>query len=176
MAVRTLALVRRRHPDATLDMIGPDKYDRSLDAARAAAAQLGVADAVRFHGAVPKQEVPGWIDRGDIFLNTTTIDNTPVSVVEAMACGACVVSTRIGGVPHLVRDGDEGLLTGPGDPEDMAAAIGTLLTTPALAARLSRAARARTEQFDWPRVLPQWHELLASVAGVRREGNLYAHP
>jgi glycosyltransferase involved in cell wall biosynthesis len=180
MAVRALALVRRIHPDATLDMIGPDKRDRSLDRARAAAADLGVAGAVRFHGAAPKSEIPGWIDRGDIFLNTTTIDNTPVSVVEAMACGACIVSTRIGGVPHLVRDGADGLLIEPRDPEAMAAAIDRLLSTPALAARLSRSARSKTEQFDWSLILPQWHELLASVAGFpgvpHRERNLYARP
>jgi glycosyltransferase involved in cell wall biosynthesis len=180
LAVRALALVRSRHPDATLDMIGPDKHDRSLDAARAAAGELGVGAAVRFHGAAPKAEIPSWIDRGDIFLNTTTIDNTPVSVVEAMACGACVVSTRIGGVPHLVRDGAEGLLTEPRDPEAMAAAVDRLVSTPALAARLSRSARSKTEQFDWSVVLPQWHELLEAVASPGREDrhqrNLSAHP
>jgi glycosyltransferase involved in cell wall biosynthesis len=179
LAVRALALVHRRHPDATLDMIGPDKHDRSLDDARAAAGELGVAGAVRFHGAAPKSEIAGWIDRGDIFLNTTTIDNAPVSVVEAMACGACVVSTRIGGVPHLVRDGAEGLLVEPRDPEAMAAAVDRLLTAPTLAARLSRSARSKTEQFDWPVVLPQWQELLSSVAGIPGEGkarNVYAHP
>jgi glycosyltransferase involved in cell wall biosynthesis len=163
LAVCVLALVRRSHPDATLDMIGPDKRDRSLNGARAAAAELGVTSAVRFHGAAPKSDIPGWIDRGDIFLNTTTIDNMPVSVVEAMACGACVVSTRIGGVPHLVRDGAEGLLTEPRDAEGMAAAVERLLASPALAARLSRSARSKTEQFDWSLVLPQWQELLSSV-------------
>jgi glycosyltransferase involved in cell wall biosynthesis len=179
LAVRTLALVRLHHPDATLDMIGPDKRDHSLDCARAAAATLGVAKAVRFHGPARKSDIPGWIDRGDIFLNTTTIDNTPVSVVEAMACGACIVSTRIGGVPHLVRDGAEGLLTEPHDAEGMAAAVDRLLSSPSLAARLSRSARSKTEQFDWSLVLPQWHDLLSSVAtsGAERQvRNLYAHP
>jgi L-malate glycosyltransferase len=168
MAVRALALLRRRYPDATLDMIGPDKRDRSLDGARSTAAELGVAGAVRFQGAAPKSEIPGWIDRGDIFLNTTTIDNTPVSVVEAMACGACVVSTRIGGVPHLVRDGADGLLIEPRNSEAMAAAVDRLLSTPALAASLSRAARSKTEKFDWSLVLPQWQDLLSSVAGGAR--------
>jgi glycosyltransferase involved in cell wall biosynthesis len=96
------------------------------------------------------------------------VDNTPVSVVEAMACGVCVVSTRIGGVPHLVRDGADGLLVESHDAEAMAAAIERLLMAPSLAAQLSRSARAKIEPFDWRLVLPQWHTLLASVAGYTR--------
>jgi glycosyltransferase involved in cell wall biosynthesis len=180
LAVRALALVRRRYPDATLEMVGPDKRDRSLDATRAAAAELGVAGAVQFHGGAPKSEIPTWIDRGDIFLNTTTIDNMPVSLVEAMACGACIVSTRAGGVPHLVRNGAEALLIEPRDPEAMAAAIDRVLSLPALAASLSRSARFKAEQFDWPLILPQWHELLTAVAESRVEEwddrRLYARP
>ncbi len=47
---------------------------------------------------------------GDIFLNTTNVDNAPVTVVEAMACGLCIVSTDAGGVPDLVEDEHEALL------------------------------------------------------------------
>jgi glycosyltransferase involved in cell wall biosynthesis len=164
LAVRTLALVRERVPGATLDMIGPDKLDGSFDRARAVAAELRVSDAVRCHGRVPKSEIPAWIDRGDIFLNTTTIDNTPVTVVEAMACGACIVSTNVGGIPRLVEDGADALLVPPRDPVAMAAAVDRLLTTPELAARLSYAARSKAESFDWSAVLPQWNALLGSLA------------
>ena len=165
LAIRTLAEVRARHPEATLEMVGPDKGDGSLERARAAAAELGVTAAVEFAGAVPKARIAERIGRGDIFLNTTTIDNTPVSVMEAMACGACVVSTRVGGIPHLVRDGAEGLLVEPRNARAMAEAVERLLAEPGLAARVSRAARGKAEGFDWAAVLPQWEELLRSVAG-----------
>lgn len=168
LAIRTLALLRERW-DARLDMIGPDKRDGSLERARAAAVQLGVAGAVEFPGAVPKTAVPERIDRGDIFLNTTTIDNTPVSVLEAMACGACIVSTRVGGIPHLLRDGQEALLVEPRDPPAMAQAVGRILGDAALSARLSRAARAKAESFDWSAILPQWSQLLGSL--VRQPQN-----
>jgi glycosyltransferase involved in cell wall biosynthesis len=156
LAVRVLARVRRRYPGATLEMVGPDKHDGSFERTRA------IASAVEFTGAVPKALVPERIDRADIFLNTTTIDNTPVSVMEAMACGACVVSTRVGGVPHLVRDGEEGLLVPPRDAWAMADAVERLLEAPELAARLSLAARRKAEGFDWGAVLPQWRRLLAA--------------
>jgi glycosyltransferase involved in cell wall biosynthesis len=164
LAIRALALLRKSVPAATLQMIGPDKHDGSLEQARATASELGVGDAVRFHGRVPKTEIPSWMDCGDIFLNTTTIDNSPVTVIEAMACGSCIVSTNVGGIPHLIADGAEGLMVPPADPAQMAAAIERILTNRALASRFSVAARAKAETFDWSAVLPKWHALLHSVA------------
>ena len=163
LAVRTLALLRQRGRPAALTMIGPDKGDRSLDRAGAAACTLGIAGHVRFVGAVPKAQVGRWIDQGDIFLNTTTVDNMPVSILEAMACGACIVSTSAGGIPHLLQEGHNALLVEPGDASGMAAAVERLLDDHHLAAFLSRNAREDSAAFDWSRVIPQWHALLRSV-------------
>lgn len=163
LAVCVLAEVRKKYPEATLEMVGPDKHDGSFEQTRATAEDLGVAGAVTFTGSVQKRAIPERINEGDIFLNTTTIDNTPVSVIEAMACGACVVSTRVGGLPHLVRDGEDGLLVEPRNAQAMTAAVVRLLTEPGLAPRISLAARVKTQAFDWSVVLPQWEELLRSL-------------
>jgi glycosyltransferase involved in cell wall biosynthesis len=168
LAVRAFASVRAQFREATLDMVGPDKGDGSLGRAQALAAELRVP--VTFYGRVPKTDIPTWIDRGDIFLNTTTIDNTPVTVVEAMACGACVVSTDVGGIPHLVDDWSDGLLVNSGAPHEMAGAIARILSDQTLAARLSRSARAKAEGMDWSVVLPQWNALLDAAAGERLAG------
>lgn len=164
MAVRVLAAVRRHYPDATLAMYGVDK-DGSLAACQRLAAQLGVDGAVQLPGVVPKEQVGQRLAEADIFLNTTNVDNTPVSVLEALACGLCVVSTDAGGVPFLVEDGVDALLVRPGDVEAMTAAVLRLLADPDLCLRLSRAARARADQFGWESVLPQWLELLATLDG-----------
>jgi glycosyltransferase involved in cell wall biosynthesis len=119
---------------------------------------------VAFQAGVPKQDVPRWLDRADLFLNTTNIDNTPVSVEEAMACGLCVISTNVGGVPYLVLDEKEALLVLPRDPDAMAGAVRRVLTEPGLAVRLSQAARQRAESMDWGRAVEEWERLLSSVA------------
>jgi glycosyltransferase involved in cell wall biosynthesis len=160
LAVRVLALVARDHPAATLTMLGRDKKDGSLEDAQKTAKELGVLSKVKFAGAVPNEEIPRHLDQHDVFLNTTRVDNTPVSVLEAMACGLLVVSTNVGGVPHLLTDATDALLVPPGDAEAMAAAVGRVLTEPELAARLSAAARARVLEMDWARVLPRWEALL----------------
>jgi glycosyltransferase involved in cell wall biosynthesis len=166
MAIEVLAQVRRRHREATLVMYGPDK-DGSLASCRQRAAGLGVADAVRFAGVVPKEQVGRALAEADIFLNTANIDNTPVSVIEAMACGLCVVSTDAGGVPCLVGDGREGLLVRPGDADGMAEAVLRLLEDPPLCRRLSAAAREKAEEFGWESILPRWMDLLGSLRPAR---------
>jgi glycosyltransferase involved in cell wall biosynthesis len=81
-----------------------------------------------------------------------------------MATGLCVVSTDVGGLPDLLRDGEDALLVPPNDPEAMAAAVRRLLTEPGLAATLSHAGRAKVEAMAWPTVLPQWESLLHNAA------------
>lgn len=92
------------------------------------------------------------------------MDNAPVTVTEAMACGLCVVSTAVGGIPYLLTHEEDALLVPPNDPEAMAAAVRRILAEPGLARRLSENARKKTEKFDWSVILPQWEALLTSVA------------
>lgn len=167
LAPRALARLAQQFPDVHLSMVGQDKGDGSLQATRQVAADLGVADRLALPGGVPRQEVPRWMDRGDVFLNTTNVDNTPVSVLEAMACGLGVVSTNVGGLPYLLEHEHDALLVQPDDPAAMAAAVRRVLTEPGLAARLSGNARAKAERFDWSAILPQWESLLTAVAEGR---------
>ena len=109
---------------------------------------------------MPKEDVAGWLNEGDIFLNTTNVDNAPVSVLEALACGLCVVSTSAGGMAHLAEDGREVLLVPPGDPEAMADAVRRVITDPDLAERLSKGGRERAARCDWSILLPRWESLL----------------
>ncbi len=166
MAVHVLGQLVGKYPQTQLTMVGADK-DGSLARCRALAAQLKLEGHVKFVPAVPRQEVPQLLSSADIFLNTTTVDNTPVSVIEAMACGLCVVSTDAGGMPHLVRDGQEALLVPVGDAAAMVEAIARLLRDPEVAARLSTNARAKAASFDWSAVLPQWEALFERLAGHR---------
>lgn len=164
LAVKALGLLAAEFPDARLTMVGPDRRDGSLQETEREAARLGMTERVTLQGGVAKSEVPRRLEQGDIFLNTTNIDNTPVSVLEAMACGMCVVSTNVGGIPYLLEDDTNALLVPAGDPRAMADAIRRILTEPGLSARLSRNARRTVEGFDWSAILPRWEGLLAEVA------------
>ncbi|MCZ7663029.1 MAG: glycosyltransferase family 4 protein [Thermoleophilia bacterium] len=167
LAPRVLALLAPHHPDVELCMIGRDKGDGSLQAMLAVAKSLGVRERITLPGGVPKDEVPRWLAQGDVFLNTTDFDNAPVSVIEALACGLCVVSTDAGGIPDLLRHEGDALLVPAGEAEAMARAVDRVLSEPGLSGRLSRRARATAEAFDWAFILPRWESLLSAAAGGR---------
>jgi len=163
LAVEVVAAVRRSFPDIRLALYGPDKRDGVLGDLEERIRGFGLADKVRWYGGVQKSEVAKVLSESDVFLNTTDVDNTPVSVIEAMACGLCVVSTNVGGVPDLVRDGQDGLLVGPRDPGGMAAAVTRVLENPGLSALLSGNAHRRVAGYDWGSVLPEWEKLVTDV-------------
>jgi glycosyltransferase involved in cell wall biosynthesis len=160
---RVLSALEGDFPDVQITMVGPDKGDGSLQGMQRVAAELGVEGRITLTGSVRKPDVPVWISKSDIFLNTTNVDNMPVTLLEAMACGLCVVSTNVGGIPFLVDDGQNALLVSADDPEAMTEAVRQILTEPDLAERLSRNARKKVEQFDWAALFPKWESLLTTV-------------
>jgi len=164
LAAQVVERLRGEWPQVRLTMVGPDKGDGSLGEFQRFVAAHRLAPHVTWAGAVPKAQVTAWLRRGDIFLNTTSLESFGVSVMEAAAAGLCIVTTDVGELSYLWRDGDEALLVPPGDAEAMAAAVRRLLAEPGLAARLSQNARRKAEGFDWAAVLPQWEELLWSMA------------
>lgn len=168
LAIRVVSLLMQNFPGVLLSMIGPDKGDGSLESARQLALKLGIADKVSFVGSVPKNSVAHWLNQGDIFLNTTRVDNMPVTVLEAMACGLCVVSTNVGGIPYLLEDERDALLVPDDDHLAMTTAVQRLVTEDGLAKRLSENARRKAEQFSWSNILPKWEKLLMEVAAQAR--------
>lgn len=164
LAPRMISLLLKEHPDICLSMIGADRGDGSLESTIKTAKNLGVLAHVTFPGAVTKDAVPGYLQEADIFVNTTNVDNTPVSVLEAMASGLCIVSTNVGGLPFLLDHGRDALLVPPNDPASMAAALRQLLAEPRLAKELSLNARKKVESFDWSKVLPKWSSLFDEIA------------
>ena len=163
LAVEVLARVAQRHPDVRLVMIGPDK-DGSQRAVEQRAVELGVRGRLDLAGGIAKRDIPPRLADADIFLNTTNVDNTPLSVLEAMASGLCVVSTNVGGIPYLLQDRETALLVPPGDADAMAAAVLALVDDPSLAARLSTRAHDAAEERSWTNVLPQWEQLIDDAA------------
>ncbi|MDX5325339.1 MAG: glycosyltransferase [Bacteroidota bacterium] len=167
MAIEVVESIRRNHPDATLCMVGGDK-DGSMERIRRQVIDKDLEKRVEITGRLPKEE---WIRRSkdfDIFLNTTNADNTPVSVMEAMALGMIVISTNVGGVPYLIEDGVDGLLVPPRDPEAMTQAIEKVLQDPQFATTLSRNARKKAETWDWEVVKQRWNQLFTDITKDRK--------
>jgi glycosyltransferase involved in cell wall biosynthesis len=143
------ALLRRREIAVELALFG-DGPERAALGTRAAA--LGLADAVRFGGAVPQEEIARQMRACHVFVlpcrrdRDGDMDGIPTVFMEAMATGRPVVSCGISGIPELVRDGETGLIVPPDDPPALAGALARLATETGLGARLGSAARALVER------------------------------
>jgi phenylacetate-CoA ligase len=161
MAVRVLYRLQKEFPNATLCMIGPEK-DKSFHETKTLAHELGVEKSIKYTGVLSKKEWHKLSEEYDIFINTTTIDNTPVSVMEAMAMGLPVVSTNVGGIPYLLEDKKDAFLVPSNDDSAMSQTIVNILNDPISTQTIIKNARDKVEQFDWSVVGPLWKFLLES--------------
>jgi L-malate glycosyltransferase len=158
VAVDAVDRLRGEVPGVQLTMVGADK---GLQAAVAAQVRDRGLDAqVEVRGFVGPDEKRRLLEDHDLFLNTSRVDNRPVSVVEAGAAGLCIVSTDVGGMPDLLQDGVSGRLVPPDDPDVVAQAIVEVLGDPGLAGRLSAGGRAVAEAGRPAAVVEAWSELL----------------
>jgi len=126
--------------DFRLVMIGagPDNADL-----KAAVSGYGLERQVTFTGALNQAQVAVWYAKADTFALPSFAEGIPVVLMEAMASGMPCVTTRITGIPELIRDGKDGLLVTPSDSEELAAALERLMDDPSLRARLAVAGRER---------------------------------
>jgi colanic acid/amylovoran biosynthesis glycosyltransferase len=112
----------------------------------AIAADLDLAGKVTFIGGFEHSRVAAWMKGLDLFVlacqkdSAGDIDGIPVVLMEAMAGGTAVVSTRISGIPELIEDGVSGALARPGDAQDIAEAVSRMLTDAAFRERCRRSA------------------------------------
>ncbi len=135
-----------------LRIIGQGPLEPEL---RARVARQGLESAVELVGALPQVEVRAALYRASIFALPSVVtptgdrDGIPVSLMEAMAAGTPVVSTRVSGIPELVEDGHEGLVVPERDPHALARALARLLDDPVFGDRMALAARDKvTREFD----------------------------
>lgn len=150
-ALHAFARVLQQRPDARMTIAGSGPQAAEL---QALAAALGVAERVTFAGRLARENVADLLRSADVCLNPSLADNMPNSVLEAMASGLPVVSTRVGGVPHIVQHERTALLVSPGQPQEMADALLRLLNDHGLWQRLSATGLAEVQRYSWDRVAP----------------------
>lgn len=155
-AIRAFSIVHQTYPDATLTIAGSGPLATQL---AKLVKELGLADCVRFTGRLDRNEMANAYREADISINPSLVDNMPISILEAMASATPIVSTEVGGVPFVVKNGRTALLVPPGSPEAMAAAICKLMDDTALANELVTNGLQEVQKYTWQKTWP----LLANV-------------
>lgn len=160
MAIKVMKELVDLGINANLCMVGPDK-DGSLQKCIDLVHNYKLNDRVKFTGVLSKKDWHKLSEDYDIFINTTNIDNTPISVIEAMALGLPVVSTNVGGIPFLLKNNENAILVEKQNTKEMVDAIKALLADQTLANKLSVNGRLKAESFDWHSVKGKWLKLIA---------------
>jgi glycosyltransferase involved in cell wall biosynthesis len=145
----TLAAAAARVPEATLLVAGDGEERGHLDGA------------ARLLGALPRDEVLELLRAADLAVLSSRWENFPHALVEALAVGTPVVATAVGGVPEIVRDGENGVLVPPADPDAFADGIRRALAD---RDRLAAAAAGSVERFEPERIYGRLVEILERAA------------
>jgi L-malate glycosyltransferase len=163
VVVRAFAEVKRVYPEARLDLVGGGPLEAEI---RSLVSDLKLTD-VNFAGVIPHHQMSKFYDRADILINSSCLDNMPVSILEAFASGTPVVSTAPEGIRYLVEHERTGLLCEPGDSRELAQNVIRLLRDPVLGSRIVRNAYDESMRCRWKEVREQWFGLYWSIARPR---------
>lgn len=156
--------LRAEHPEAVLVLLGDGEQRPALEAR---ARRLGIAEAVRFAGAQPRDAMGDWLAAADLFCLPSIYEGFPLAILEAMAAGLPVVATAVAGVPEAVVDRVTGRVVPAEDAAALARALSELAADPEGARRMGEAGRRRVETaYAIPRIAAAYLELWSGLLGA----------
>lgn len=157
--LRAVALLKHR-PRLKLVVAGGSGPEAEYRRCTALAKALGLD--VLFRGAVPQEELPLYYNAADVLVVPSHYESFGLVAVEALACGTPVIGSKVGGLPTVIRDGENGMLVESRQPEAFAERIERMLDDRALCATLAANARRSVFQYSWEavadRVATLYHE------------------
>lgn len=163
-AIRAMSLLASRFPQARMLIVGDGEERQTIESL---VAELGLSQQVQLLGT--RRDIPALLAAADVFLLSSVSEGIPLTLIEAMAAGLPCVSTAVGGTPEVVADGQTGLLTPAGNPEQLADKLATLLTDENLRQRLGAAGKQRCrESFGDEQMHAAYRQVYRELAGTSR--------
>ncbi len=149
--LRAFQKVLTELPEASLTLVGDGSQHEAL---AEMAKEMGLAN-VSFTGRVDNTEIYTYLDQADIFLSSPTVDNMPVSVLEAMNAGLLVISSRVGGVPYMIKNGANGLLFDSNDSDKLAELMLWSVENQTIAKAIIQQGHKEVKRYQWEGVKEQ---------------------
>ena len=158
MAIEVLKILKDKNYDAKLTMVGPD-IDGSKINCEKLARRFGILDDIEFTGLIQKKNLPKYYSDNNIFINTTNVDNAPLSVLEAMASSIVVISTQVGGIKYLLNE-NNAYLVKINDPQGMAKTIIEMLKNQETALDKISNANHDALNYKWEYLKEKWIKII----------------
>ena len=158
--LRAFAIIQQRIPQAKLEVIGDGSQRQTLEAL---ARELRLQNTT-FHGKVDPDSIMDVYDAADIYLNGSEIDNQPLSLLEAFACGLPIVTSDAGGIPYMVSNGNTAMVVPRGDYVQMAERAIELLNNSSRAKQMIQQGRQECLKYSWEAVRNAWLDVYYKTA------------
>ena len=152
--LRAFHKVQSIRPEATLTLVGSGSEHENLVRM---AEELGLQN-VTFTGRVANEDIYTYLDRADIMLSAPTVDNMPVSVLEAMNAGLLVISSKVGGVPYMVKNNNTGLLFDSDDSDALAGKMLWAVDNQTVARAIALQGHKAVSRYRWENIRGQLYE------------------
>lgn len=152
--LRAFHKVQSIRPEATLTLVGDGSEHENLVRM---AEELGLQN-VTFTGRVANEDIYTYLDRADIMLSAPTVDNMPVSVLEAMNAGLLVISSKVGGVPYMVKNNSTGLLFDSDDSDALAGKMLWAVDNQTVARTIALQGHKAVSRYRWENIKGQLYE------------------
>ncbi len=150
--LRAFQLIQNKFPEAQLLIAGYGSEEAKL---KNLAAELNLKNAT-FLGRIENAEMPKLYDHADIYLNSSIVDNMPLSIIEAFSCGLPVVSTNAGGIPYICEHEQTAFMVEKNDYESLASEAVRLLSDNELAQKIIANAHRNCVKYSWANARGEW--------------------
>ena len=158
--LRAVARLRKRYPDISLTVVGDGAERGRLEALTR---ELGLMDCVTFLGRLPNQETLTEMAKAEIFVMPSYPEGFGIVYLEAMASGCVTIGTKGEGIDGFIRDGENGFLVPPDDPDAIVDVIDWCLSHPAEADAIAQRGKADALALTWDRNAEQYIKLFEEL-------------
>ncbi len=160
--IKAMPKIVKHVPDTELVFVGKGVMKNALEML---SKRLGVENYVKFAGFVEDGLKPFYYNAADVFCLPSTMSTESFGIVnlEAMACGVPIVASKVGGIPDVVKDGENGLLVPPKDSEALADAIIYLLKNEDVREKMGKNGRKKVEDYPWERIAEETEKVYSSL-------------
>lgn len=157
--IQAMAIIGQKETDTRLLLVGDGEQRDEL---KSLVAKLHLESQITFVGKVPNEKVPAYMATSDLFVLPSLSEGFPMAIIEAMASGLPIVTTRVRGLPEIVKDGQNGFVVEPEKPEEIAEKILLLLGDGKLREGISRNNKEKAKNHSWVTIAKRLEEVYLS--------------
>jgi len=158
--IKAFKIINQKVPKAKLFLIGDGKQKKELEEL---VEKLNLKQNVVFVGKVMNEDVPEYMVASDIFVLSSLSEGLPVTILEAMASGLPIIATKVRGLSEIIKEGENGFLVKPEDPDEIAEKILLIIQNDKLRKEISDNNKKKAKEYDWENIIEKIEKIYSKV-------------